>query len=189
MCNFISVSSQNLEEYFSNIALLFLRYKEYLVDDFQDTKNIYSFLYNFIKSRTPLFWVIVDSKTENFAGFVFLDNLIGSPQKIYGAEITGCIERKYWGKFSAKCAFDFFQYCFNVLELNKIKAQIYPQNLYVRGILVNSGFEKEGLLKSETLRKGKTQDIEVYGLTKNNWNNKQNQKGKYYENRKGRFYN
>lgn len=182
MCEFVSVSPNNFNKYFSNVAFLFLRYIQYLIDDFQDTKNTYSFLYNFIKSRAPFFWVIVDKYSGDFAGFVFLDNFTGSREILHSAEVTGCIERKYWGQFSAKCADEFFNYCFSILNLNKIKAQIYPQNLYVRGILIKNGFSKEGLLKAETIRKGKLQDIEVYGLTRTIWNDKHNVKGKIYEN-------
>ena len=46
----------------------------------------------------------------------------------------------------------------------KIKALVYPENFRVKTLLKLTGFEKEALLKNETLRKGKLQDIEVYSL-------------------------
>ena len=46
----------------------------------------------------------------------------------------------------------------------KIKAQIYPDNFRIASLLKASGFQYETTLKSETLRNGKPQDIDVYGL-------------------------
>ena len=40
----------------------------------------------------------------------------------------------------------------------------YPENFRVKTLLKSAGFEKEALLKNETLRKGKLQDIEVYSV-------------------------
>ena len=44
---------------------------------------------------------------------------------------------------------------------------MYPDNYRVKTLLKNAGFVKEALLKNETLRNGKLQDIEVYAVFKN----------------------
>ena len=166
------ITQKNIEKYFSKIAFLFLRYKDYLVDDFQSVDSFYSYLINFILDKSPFFFVVLEEKTENFTGFVFLDNFVGDSYWIYSAEITCCLEKKFWGDFTVHSAEKFLDYCFFVLGINKIKASIYPQNLYVRGILQKSGFRKEGLLKAETVRKNKFQDVEVYGLLKSDFERK-----------------
>ena len=48
--------------------------------------------------------------------------------------------------------------------LKKIKALVYPDNLRVKTLLKNSGFVKEAVLKNETLRNNKLQDVEVYSV-------------------------
>lgn len=173
MCLFINVNSKNSDKYFSNLAFLFLRYRNVLVDDFKNNQlekiGYFQFLKSFIYSIQPFFWIIIDKNSKEFAGFVYLDNFTGDKNQLHCAEITGCIEQKFRGQFAQKAAKFFFKYCLQDLGLSKIKAQIYPQNYCVKALLIKSGFKKEGLLKAETLKNGHLQDIEVYGLVKNEY--------------------
>ena len=97
-------------------------------------------------------------------GFVFLDNFIGNDKKLYSAEITTCFDKKAWGSFTRYSAKIFLKKAFDEFGLYKIKAQIYPDNFRVRNYLKDCGFQYETTLKNETVRLGKPQDIEVYGL-------------------------
>lgn len=171
MCKFVNliIDRKNLifqnTQYLSNVLFLYAKYKKYLNDDYVD-QITYQQILTIIESTSPLFFVILDAKTDDFAGFVYLDNLTGNSKKIHGAEISACFEKKYWGSFTKKSALIFFNYCFNQLKLNKIKAQIYPFNHRVRALLKYSGFKSDGILRAETFVNGKPTDLEVFSLLK-----------------------
>lgn len=171
MCKFLRLIIDRNHSYFentrylSNVIFLYLRYSKFLNDDYAPEAN-YSNLVNLIEKCGSLFFVILNSENDEFAGFVYLDNLIGNRQKIHSAEITVCFEKKYWGSFTKKAAIEFFNYCFNTLGLEKVKAQIYPFNHRVKMLLKFAGFKKDGILRNETFKNGKPADVEVYSLLK-----------------------
>jgi len=168
MCKFIQVIqplSLNFSatlHYIPEVRKCFGKYYKYLQDDFAsfDTKNILSFL----EKLCPNFWIILDYNSDDFMGFVYLDNFVGNKTSIYSAELTTCFDRKAWGTFTRYSAKLFLKKCFDEFGLYKIKAQIYPDNHRIKTLLKNSGFIYETTLKKETLRLGKPQDIEVYSL-------------------------
>jgi len=149
--------------YIPDVERCYRRYYKYLQDDFSQSyvDNIISL----IQEKSPYFWVILDQK-DIFKGFVYLDNFIGDEKTRYSAELTTCYDRKAWGIFTRYSAKFFLKACFDKLGLQKIKAQIYPDNHRVKTLLKSSGFVYETVLKNETLRGGKPQDIEVYSLYK-----------------------
>lgn len=151
---------QNLH-YIPEIKKCYLKYFKFLQDDF--AKTLTSDIYSFIAQSSPFFWVITDYE-DRFMGFVYLDNFTGSSEKLYSAELTTCFDRKAWGVFTRYSAKFFLKKCFDELGLYKIKAQIYPDNLFVKRLLKSSGFEYETTLIKETLREGKPQDIDVFAL-------------------------
>lgn len=154
--------------YLPQVISLYERFSKYLSDDYFFDKNstIVDSIISIIESTCPYFWVIVDSKTNSFAGFVFLDNWVGSPQKAHSAEITTCFEPEFWGKYTKICAKKFIKYCFKKYKLLKIKAYIFPQNSRVKMLLKQSGFKREAQLISETIRNGKLQDVDIYSIIK-----------------------
>ena len=153
MCKFVPFSVK----YFEFVSCLYNKYKKYLEDDYNEDT-----LASLIERSKPFFWVILSDSSP--AGFVYLENLIGSSQKLHSAEVTTCIHPKYWGSFSKYCAKIFFKKCFSELGFQKIKALIYPQNYRVKTLLRLSGFIKEAELQNETLREGNLQNVEVYSL-------------------------
>jgi RimJ/RimL family protein N-acetyltransferase len=161
---FVSINDNNINNYFSKIALLFMYYRHFLLDDFSNPSDFGEFLLCFIKERTPFFWVVCTKNTNEFAGFIFLDSLVGNAKQIYSAEITICFKKEFWGSFTKRVGVDFIKYCFENLNLQKIRAGIYSGNNRVKNVLKIFGFKKEGELVKETLRYGKPQNIELYGL-------------------------
>ena len=75
-----------------------------------------------------------------------------------------CFDKRFWGDYTKVCAHIFLDYCFKKYKFKKIKALVYPENFRVKTLLKSVGFEKEALLKDETLRNGKLQDIEIYTI-------------------------
>ncbi len=169
MCKFINLKINRNNPltlnapYLTNVIFLYARYAKFLNDDYAPQVN-YQNILELIEKCGNLFFVILNDETDDFAGFVYLDNLTGNSKSIHGAEITVCFEKKYWGNFTKKAAEEFFDYCFNTLGLIKIRAQIYPFNSRVISLLKHVGFKKDGILRGETLKKGKLTDVEVYSL-------------------------
>lgn len=164
MCKFLLIDSNNINShlilrYIPFIEKCFYKYRKYFCDDFVNVNNLREFVF----AKYPFFYVITKYDGE-FAGFVFLDNFTGNGKKLYSAELTTCFDKKAWGDFTRYSAKIFLKKCFDELNLEKIKAQIYPDNFRVKTLLKDCGFRFESLLKNETLRGGKLQDIEVYGL-------------------------
>lgn len=166
MCKFFQLSRQNLYSvkilhYLDRAQNTLMKYKKYLVDDFSQAKNVI----DLIGETQPYFWIVTDYE-GNYMGFVFLDNFIGSAEKSYSAELTTCFDKCAWGVFPKYSAKIFLKKCFDELGLEKIKVQIYPDNLRTKTLMKSTGFRYESLLKNDTLRFGVPQDIEVYALYK-----------------------
>lgn len=178
MCKFVQIIYNPGHNLFANLHYVpkvqacYSKYVKYLHDDFV---NFESDIYRYLEHCFPYIWAIT-TYDDQFMGFVSLDNLVGG--KIcskngniedinYSAELTTCFEKQAWGIFTRYSAKFFLKKCFDELGLYKIKAQIYPDNSRIATLLKSSGFEYETTLKSETLRNGKPQDIDVYGLYRN----------------------
>jgi RimJ/RimL family protein N-acetyltransferase len=145
--------------YFEQALFLYIKYSKFLDDDFAQSQfPVYDYFFKLASSK--LFFVIVEN--DIVSGFVYLDNFIGDNKTIHSAEITTCFDKRFWGDYTKICAKIFLDYCFLKYGLIKIKALVYPENFRVKTLLKFAGFEKEALLKGETMRNGKLQDIEVY---------------------------
>lgn len=150
--------------YLIEIFELFKAYKSLLCDDFSPIKQNLTPLHmaEFIAHYEPFFWVVL-TKNGDFAGFIYLYDVIGALNP-HCAAVTVCFKRKYWGKYVQYALKSFKNLCFSRLKLKKIKAEVFSSNARTKGILNTLGFEKEGILKSETLLNGEFTDVELWGL-------------------------
>ncbi len=149
--------------YFEQALFLYIKYSKFLDDDYaQNGLSIYDYFFNLVNKT--LFFVIVED--DFVSGFVYLDNFTGNDEKLHSAEVTTCFDKRFWGDYTKMCGKIFLNYCFEKYNLEKIKALVYPENFRVKTLLKSIGFEKEALLKGETLRNNKLQDIEVYACRK-----------------------
>ena len=146
------------------LFFLYKRYERFLHDDYTENMSFKQFI-KFV-TDSNFFWLIQEASTGIPAGFVYLDNIIGNCNMFHSAELTTCFDRRFWGDYTKECAKFFINYCFENYGLKKIKALVYPDNNRVKTLLKKSGFVKEALLKNETLRNGKLQDIEIYSVFK-----------------------
>lgn len=153
-------------QYLPQIIKLYERFSGYLHDDYflESQKSSVDAVINLIEKTSPFFWVIMDGKSSEFSGFVFLDNLVGAGRNFHSAEVTTCFEPSFWGEYTKICARKFIKYCFKKYKFKKIKAHIFPQNFKVKTFLKKTGFKKEAVLRAETFKNGVLQDIEVYSI-------------------------
>lgn len=150
--------------FLENIYYLYKKFNKYLNDDFS-REDLLEEIICLIEANSPYFWVILDN--DNFAGFVFLENIVGNAQKLYSAEITTAFKPEYWGDFTKKVAKKFVRYCFKKLGFKKLKAKVFKENVRSAAILRAAGMKFEAELKSETMKNGKPQDILIYSIIKN----------------------
>ena len=147
--------------YFEQALFLYIKYSKFLDDDYaQNGQSVYDYFFNLAKNT--LFFVIVED--EIVSGFVYLENFVGNEENFHSAELTTCFDKRFWGDYTKVCACIFLDYCFKKYKFKKIKALVYPENFRVKTLLKTVGFKKEALLKGETLRNNKLQDIEVYSV-------------------------
>lgn len=153
-------------KYLPRVIFLLNKFSKYLFDDYalSDDCDFVDLAIRLVEKVSPFFWVIIDSKSLEFAGFVFLENWVGTNNEFHSAEVTTCFEPKFWGTYTKKCARKFIKFCFKKYKLKKLKAQVFEQNFKVKMLLKKSGFKKEATLKAETLKNGKLQNIEVYSI-------------------------
>ena len=153
-------------QYLPKIIALYGRFSRYLHDDYfsQNNPSSVDAILALVERTSPYFWAVVDKKTSKLAGFVFLDNLVGTRKDLHSAEITTCFDPIFWGDYTKFCAKKFIKYCFKKYKLKKIKAHVFTQNFKVKTLLKRAGFKREATLKAETMKNGVMQDIEVFSI-------------------------
>ena len=150
-------------KYFPQVMKLYIKYLRNLEDDFSlFSQRSLEGMVETIERISPHFYLVLAD--DEVCGFFCLEHLIGSENKIHSAEVITCFNRKYWGVFTKYAARNFQDFCFDVLGLTKIKALVYPQNSRVKAILRVCGFRREALLKAETRKNNRLQDIEIYSV-------------------------
>lgn len=164
MCKFVRLDFFSTPfsalHYIPMVLRCYCKYSKYLQDDFAPNA------YELILSKIPYLWIILTCENK-FMGFVYLDNWLCNKNSNYSVELTTCFEKEAWGSFTGYSAKFFLKYCFDKFGLYKIRALIYPQNFRISQLLKKTGFKYEATLPSETLRKGKLQDIDCYALYRN----------------------
>jgi ribosomal-protein-alanine N-acetyltransferase len=77
---------------------------------------------------------------------------------------------KYWGQGYVTEALEaMIRYGFDVLDLNRIEADIDPLNIGSARVLEKLGFRKEGYMPERWIVGGKTADTVNYGLLRRYW--------------------
>lgn len=151
--------------YFKQALFLYKKYSRFLDDDFAlNEMTAEQYFVQLVLRTSPFFYLVIED--DNVCGIIYLDNIIGDSKNLHSAELNTCFDKKYWGAYPKICAILFMKYFFDVCGFKKIKALVYPENHRVKNILKFAGFEFEALLKSETMRNNKLQDIEIYSCRK-----------------------
>lgn len=143
---------------------LMLKYERFLYDDYFKKDDLVKCLFEMVEKSGRFFWAVVDGDTNDLMGFAYFDNFIGNSDNLHSAEINTCFSRKYWGYQTRLAGRKFIKYCFKKYGFKKIKATVFKENKMVKGLLSYLGFKKEALLKAETIKNNRFQDVEVYSI-------------------------
>ncbi len=86
------------------------------------------------------------------------------------AEIGYDLHREHWNKgYITEALKEIIEYGFDVLEVNRIEAEIIPENKASGRVLEKAGFSKEGLLRAWHYWNERHFDVEMYSLLKSEW--------------------
>ncbi|ABR49494.1 GCN5-related N-acetyltransferase [Alkaliphilus metalliredigens QYMF] len=83
-----------------------------------------------------------------------------------GYELSKDAWRKGYIKEAVKAIID---YGYEIMDLNRIEAVVYPENEASIRSLINHGFMKEGLLEEYAFFRNVYQDLIMFSLLKKNW--------------------
>ena len=96
-------------------------------------------------------------------GCVGLEHLVSR----HKAEIGYWLGREYWGRgIMTDAVKKLTAYGFKKLKLKRIYAKFFPFNKASARVLEKAGYKYEGLLRKDTLKKGKPTDVLVYAKIK-----------------------
>jgi RimJ/RimL family protein N-acetyltransferase len=111
---------------------------------------------------------IFNKENDSFVGMISLENINVDCKK---CEIGFWISEKYVGKGIAKEASKLLiDFAFKKLDINKITAFAIKENTPSISLLINLGFEIEGLLRADVINKEQLVDRYAFGLLKSRYN-------------------
>jgi ribosomal-protein-alanine N-acetyltransferase len=120
-----------------------------------------------------------DKKEVSDWGIVYKENnkLIGTcgyflwVPKHSRAEIGYAIGRKYWGKgLMTEAVKEVIRFGFERMNLNRIQATCFPENIGSYRVMEKAGMKYEGTLREQMFIKGKFQDLKLYSILRKEYN-------------------
>lgn len=148
--------------------------KYYGTDHFRSlgeaTKLIDMFQKNFFEKR-GIRWGMILKENYKLIGTVGLNGL---QLKNKRSEIGYELHPDYWRRgFTSEAILEVLRFSFTELELNRIGAVVYPENIPSVDLLEKIGFTREGLLRDYMFQNNKFHDTYVLSLLKDEWHNSQ----------------
>jgi [ribosomal protein S5]-alanine N-acetyltransferase len=121
--------------------------------------------------KTRIKWGIFLKEDPN--KLVGIIEAIDFNQKVDMVTIGYFLAEAFWGKGIATQAVSVLvKFLFEVVNINRIQAEVMPLNEISKRVLLKNGFIKEGTLRQANLWSGKgIVDLEIYGLLKEDYKN------------------
>jgi [ribosomal protein S5]-alanine N-acetyltransferase len=86
------------------------------------------------------------------------------------AELGYWLGVPFWGKgYATEAAQAMLDYGFDTLNLHRIYASYYPENVASGQVLRKIGMRREGLMRGHIFKWGQFHDLECYGMLKSDW--------------------
>ncbi|SDY82094.1 GNAT family N-acetyltransferase [Bacillus sp. 166amftsu] len=127
----------------------------------QASRMIESFSKNYFEKRA-IRWGIVLKETGTLIGTIGLNNLQLWSKR---SEIGYDLHPSHWGKgYASEAARKIITYSFQELDLFRIGAITYPENVISCKMLSKIGFQKEGILRGYIQQGEKQHDACIYSI-------------------------
>jgi [ribosomal protein S5]-alanine N-acetyltransferase len=165
----VEISQQYSQKYYEIMSLdKVTRYygMENLKNVEEAVKMIDSFKNTFLSKR-GIRWGMILKGNQEFIGTLGLNNLnIANKRTEIGYEI----HPDYWRKgFTSEAVKEVLRYCFENLDLYRIGAVTYPDNIASSSLLKKLGFKEEGRLRGYFYQKNQIHDAFIFSLLKTEW--------------------
>lgn len=137
------------------------------LDDLDAAGKLLTGIHHDFEKRVLFQWGIARCEDDGIIGTCTLYHIDTNNRR---AEIGYALGSEYWGKgYMQEALTLFINFCFGNLDLNRLEADVDPQNISSIKVLERLGFQKEGYLRERWLVGGGVQDSLFYGLLKNEW--------------------
>ncbi|WP_223700445.1 GNAT family N-acetyltransferase [Sutcliffiella deserti] len=148
--------------YFSNPEMT----RFYGMEPFESRLEAEKFIKNFLDDYNMLFrWGIVEKDSNRLIGTCGFHAI---SEKHLRAEIGYEIDVPFWGKgYATEAIKALIEYGMDTLKLQRIGANVYPENISSRRVLEKAGFSHEGLLRNYLFQGGNFHDANVFSILKN----------------------
>lgn len=170
LINFFMLDKNRLQtldfKVFWEIFNLMLQHRHKLFDDeyFKCDKPYIQRVYEIITEHLPYFWVFYDKITAETLGFCYFYDITPHKNLIHTVSATICFKKSARGKTALTGAKSLISYAFNVLDIYKIKAECYFDNVYMPNFLTKLGFKREGILQNETIVNDTPKNLEIWSI-------------------------
>jgi len=150
-------SSEEIMKYYGRFPIKSIEEAEGLITVFAD---------NF-KSGIGIRWGIVLKEENKVIGTCGYHNW---NKRHLRAEIGYELSMDSWGQgYMNEALKAIIGYGYEIMNLNRIEAVVYPENKVSINSLLNQGFKKEGLLEEYAFFRNVYQDLMMFSLLRKNW--------------------
>jgi ribosomal-protein-alanine N-acetyltransferase len=119
------------------------------------------------KIKRRLRWGIARKEDNKIIGNCGFHDIVKS---YFRAEVGYILDKQYWRQgIMTEVLNTVIPFGFENMGLNRIEAQLYPENIASVKLAEKLGFEKEGILKEYEFIRNKFYDVAVYSLLKRNY--------------------
>jgi RimJ/RimL family protein N-acetyltransferase len=132
-------------------------------------KNMIGHFQRDYTKRSRVKWgIFYQSQPDELLGII---EALDFNQKVNAVTIGYFLAEAHWGKgIAAEAVNILLHYLFVDVNVNRIQAEVMPQNANSKKVLLQNGFIKEGTLRQATLWSGKgIVDIELYSILREDY--------------------
>ncbi len=127
-----------------------------------DTHIFLNLILNQYKGNNYVFWGIQDKQTHHLIGTI---NFVSWKKKHRTAEIAYIISRDYWGRgMMTEAAMRVIAYGFTEMNLVRIQARCFRENLASERVMEKVGMTFEGIMRMAMQVNGIHYDLKLYSI-------------------------
>ena len=133
-----------------------------------EAKQEIQYWINLYQRRMSIYWAIADKNTDKMIGAIGFNDWNRYNNR---AEISYDLNRIYWKKGIMSVAMEkILEFGFNKIGINRIQASTLTENKASWKLLKKFKFKHEGSLKQYRFHNNRFYDIQMYALTKDDYN-------------------
>ena len=157
---------ENYFEYYSNPAV-----NQYILcnipQNIEEAKHDFYYWKNTFQRGDGAYFAIARKEDNKIIGSIGLTGFNSYHKRI---EVSYDLAQEYWQKgIMSKALKQICDYGFYEFKVNRIEANVVPQNLPSQNILIKNGFVVEGYLRQHRLHAGKFRDVIFLSLLRSDF--------------------